>query len=139
MGFIRRPAAVRDAIAEAEAELPAILADGLRGLGARDCAEALRGRQLAFAQLVYLRAIEAQMSRAGSRGGAIVLDAAGEPIAPCLGADWRLAPEKTAARDEVALCRADPSGRVTIRHEACRPVPAEVGWFERVWAEYEGR
>lgn len=138
-GFIRRPAVVRDAIAEAEAELPAILADGLRGLDARDCAEALRGRQLAFAQLVYLRAIEAQMSRAGSRGGAIVLDAAGEPIAPCLGADWRLAPEKPAARDEVALCRADPSGRVTIRHEACRPVPAEVGWFERVWAEYEGR
>ena len=138
-GFIRRQEEVAAALAEAEAELPAILADGLGGLSARECAEALRGRQLAFAQVVYLRAIEAQMARAGSRGGAIVLDAAGEPIAPCLGADWRLAPEKTDARNEVAVCRAEPSGRVHVRHEPCRPIPAEVGWFERVWAEYEGR
>ena len=138
-GFIRRPAAVRDAIAEAEADLPAILADGLQGYGARDCAEALRGRQLAFAQLVYLKAIEAQMSRAGSRGGAIVIDPAGEAIAPCLGDEWRMAPEKAEARGEVAVCRADPSGRVAVRHEPCRPIPTEVGWFERVWAEYEGR
>ena len=136
-GFIRRRDEVRAAIAEAEAELPVLLADGLGGLNARECAEALRTRQLAFAHLVYLRAIEGQIDRAGSRGGAIVIDSAGEPIAPCLGDGWRMAPEKTAARDEVAICRADPSGKVIVRHEPCRPIPTDVGWFEKVWAEYE--
>ena len=136
-GFIRRRDELRAAIAEAEAELPALLADGLGGLNARECAEALRTRQLAFAHLVYLRAIEDQIDRAGSRGGSIVLDSAGEPIAPCLGDEWRMAPEKPEARNEVAVCRAEPSGKVIVRHEPCRSVPSEVGWFERVWAEYE--
>ena len=136
-GFIRRRDELRAAIAEAEAELPALLADGLGGLNARGCAEALRTRQLAFAHLVYLRAIEDQMNRAGSRGGAIVIESDGEPIAPCLGDDWRMAPEKVEARNEVAICRAERSGKVVVRHEPCRPVPTDVGWFERVWAEYE--
>ncbi len=114
-----------------------MLADGLGGLNARECAEALRTRQLAFAHLVYLKAIEAQISRAGSRGGAIVIDSAGEPIAPCLGEEWRMAPEKTEARNEVAICRAEPSGKVVVRHEPCRPIPTDVGWFEKVWSEYE--
>ena len=135
-GFIRSRDEVRGAIAEAEAELPTMLADGLGGLDARECAEALRTRQLAFAHLVYLRAIEDQIDRAGSRGGAIVIDSDGEPIAPCLGDEWRMVPEKTAARNEIAICRAEPSGKVIVRHEPCRPVPSEVGWFERVWAEY---
>ena len=136
-GFIRRRDEVRTAIAEAEAELPDMLAAGLGGLNGRECAEALRTRQLAFAHLVYLKAIEDQIDRAGSRGGAIVIDSAGEPIAPCLGEEWRMAPEKIEARNEVAICRAEPSGKVVVRHEPCRPVPSEVGWFERVWAEYE--
>ena len=136
-GFIRRRDEIHAAIAEAEAELPAMLADGLGGLNARECAEALRTRQLAFAHLVYLKAIEDQIDRAGSRGGSIVTDSAGEPIAPCLGDEWRMAPEKPAARNEVAICRAEPSGKVVVRHEPCRPIPSEVGWFEKVWAEYE--
>ncbi len=136
-GFIRRRDEVRAAIAEAETELPALLADGLGGLSARECAEALRTRQLVFAHLVYLRAIEDQIDRAGSRGGAIVIDPDGEAIASCLGDEWRMAPEKTAARNEVATCRADASCNVVVRHEPCRPVPTDVGWFERVWAEYE--
>jgi hypothetical protein len=136
-GFIRRHDDVRAAIAEAEAELPTLLADGLSGLDVRACAEALRTRQLAFAHLVYLKAIDAQLDRAGSRGGAIVIAPDGEPIAPCLGDAWRMAPEKAAARGEVALCRADASGNVTVRYEPCRPIPTDVGWFERVWAEYE--
>ena len=136
-GFIRRRDEVRAAIAEAEAELPALLADGLGGLNARECAEALRTRQLAFAHLVYLRAIEDQIDRAGSRGGAVVIDPNGEAIASCLGDEWHMAPEKTEARNEVAICRADGAGKFVVRHEPCRPVPTDVGWFERVWAEYE--
>ena len=136
-GFIRRCDELRAAIAEAEADLPALFADGLGGLNARECAEALRTRQLALAHLVYLRAIEDQIDRAGSRGGAIVIESNGEPIAPCLGDEWRMAPEKTAARNEVAVCCAEWSGKVIVRHEPCQPVPTDVGWFERVWAEYE--
>ena len=136
-GFIRHRDEVHAAIMEAEAELPALFADGLGGLNGRECAEALRTRQLAFAHLVYLRAIEDQIDRAGSRGGAIVVDPAGEAIAPCLGEKWRMAPEKPEARNEVAISRAEPSGKVVVRHEPCRPVPTEVGWFEKVWAEYE--
>ncbi len=136
-GFIRRRDEVRAAIAEAEAELPALFVDGLGGLDARECAEALRTRQLAFAHLVYLRAIEDQIDRAGSRGGSIVIDSAGEPIAPCLGDEWRMAPEKAEARNEVAICRAEPSCKAIVRHEPCHPIPTDVGWFERVWAEYE--
>ena len=137
VGFIRRRDEIRAAIAEAEAELSAMLADGLGGLNGRECAEALRTRQLALAHLVYLRAIEDQIDRAGSRGGAIVIEPDGEPIASCLGDDWCMAPEKTEARNEVAICRAERSGKVAVRHEPCRPVPTDVGWFERVWAEYE--
>jgi succinate dehydrogenase/fumarate reductase flavoprotein subunit len=136
-GFIRRRDEVRAAIAEAEAELPVLFVDGLGGLDARECAEALRTRQLAFAHLVSLRAIEDQIDRAGSRGGAIVIDPDGEAIASCLDNGWRMVPEKTEARNEVAIYRAERSGKVVVRHEPCRPVPTDVGWFERVWAEYE--
>ena len=118
-------------------ELPAMLADGLKGLNGRECAEALRTRQLAYAHLVYLRAIEDQIGRVGSRGGAIVIDSDGEAIASCLDGEWRMAPEKHEARNEVAICAADPLGKVIIRHEPCRPIPTEVGWFEKVWAEFE--
>ena len=131
-GFIRRRDEVREAIAEAEADLPALLADGLGGLNARECAEALRTRQLAFAHLVYLKAIEDQIGRAGSRGGAIVVDPSGEAIASCLGDEWRMLPEKPEARNEVAICCAEPSGRTIVRHEPCRPIPSEVEWFEKV-------
>lgn len=136
-GFIRELTSISSAISEAEVSLPAILSDGMGGLNGRECAEVLRNCQLATAQFVYLNAMKVQLERSGSRGGAVVIDASGDEISPLLGSEWRIAPERKEARNEVTVCRIDPlTGRFSFRFEHCRPIPSEVGWFEKVWAEF---
>ena len=135
-GFIREEEAVSAAIREAQAVLPGLLVDGLRGLDGRAAAESLRTRQLAFAQLIYLQAIREQMRLSGSRGGSVVLCGDGEEISPRLDAKWRMKPENLDARGEITVCRPASDGTCSFAVEPCRPVPTEVGWFERVWAEY---
>lgn len=135
-GFARDAILLAAAATAAHEDFKAIRDSGLAGYGARECAEALRTRQLAAASYVYLRAAEMQVRRAGSRGGFVALSPQGGEISPKLGPEWRIAPEVPSARYECTVTRLRPDGEVEFKFEKCRPVPADVGWFERVWAEF---
>jgi succinate dehydrogenase/fumarate reductase flavoprotein subunit len=99
--------------------------------------EAWTTRQLCFAHLVYLEAIRfAVESGAGSRGSAMVLDPAGTPAHPGLGAEWRFLPQNPDLREPVLETEATPDGAVRSAWLPCRPLPATDAWFETAWAAH---
>lgn len=94
------------------------------GYPAAAAAEGLRNRQLALAHQVYLEAILFQVqSGVGSRGSALVLDAAGAMI-----------PEDPAFREQVLESRLEGAA-VVNRWTPRRSLPASDGWFENVWRD----
>jgi succinate dehydrogenase/fumarate reductase flavoprotein subunit len=112
--------------------------------GPAEAAEALRNRQLAYAQAVYLEAIlYALQSAVGSRGSAIALDANGIQIHAGLSDAWRIAPENAAFREKVLetwTCVEEPLQRrrpkVENRWVDRRPIPRTDLWFETAWAAF---
>lgn len=138
-GPIRALSALPAAIAAAWEQVQRIEAQGCACTDPAEVAEALRNRQLAFAQAVYLEAMRyALASGVGSRGSAIALDAdAGEHIHPLLGAEWRLAPEDVARRGQVLETVAHGSGQVASAWAPVRPIPTGDTWFETTWARYQ--
>jgi succinate dehydrogenase/fumarate reductase flavoprotein subunit len=102
-----------------------------------DVVEALRNRHLAFAHAVYLEAILFLLeSGAGSRGSAVVLDAAGTAVHEKLGDAWRIAPENTEFRMKVLETSATVDGRVENRWAPRRSIPETDTWFETAWAAF---
>ena len=121
-GHLRR----RDKLDEA-ADAARKLLDAMdsEGYPAEDADCAVTNFHLAFASWVYLEAISFQAAGgAGSRGGAAVLDAAGQ-----------LVPENPAFRARVLETAVSAQG-LTVRWTPCRPLPETDGWFETVWADY---
>lgn len=130
-GFLREEGQLAAALPEARAQLRRLADSGLAGLGRADCAEHLRNRQLLTAQLFYLEAILFQVrSGVGSRGGAAVLAADGEPVHPDL--PWRMQPENPAFRQQVLATWLE-GDRIVSAWEPCRQLPHPDGWFENVW------
>ncbi|MGI6375134.1 MAG: FAD-binding protein [Anaerolineae bacterium] len=136
-GPIRALGELPAAIAAAWAQCDALEARGCAYHAPHEAAEALRNRQLAFAQAVYLEAMRhALASGVGSRGSAIALDPRGAPIHPLLGDAWRLAPEDLARRGQVLETAAHGPRQVEGAWAAVRPIPAGDAWFETAWARY---
>ena len=99
--------------------------------------EALRIRHLCFAHAVYLEAVRyALKSGVGSRGSALVLDAAGSPADACLDSTWNFAPEDVTFQDKVLETVVVPGGAVSNEWVPRRPVPHHDAWFETDWARY---
>ncbi len=134
--FVRSAEKVTAALDEAYKQYALLIADGLKGLDPRDLAETLRNRQLCFAHIYYLEAILMQIDYPGSRGGALVIDPAGEMISGNLGDFWRMKPENPAYREYIMCCRRNHNGYPEISWEKCRPVPESDGWFENIWKEF---
>lgn len=133
---VRSLPVVQEAVREAWAQWRRLERMACAGHGPAGLAESLRNRQLCFAHAVYLEAIQfALASGTGSRGSAIVLDPAGEPI-PGLGPEWRIAPEDPAFRERVLETTAAPDGQVEHRWVERRPIPQTDAWFETTWAHY---
>ncbi len=109
--------------------------------GRHDLKHAFRTRQLCFAHVAYLQAIDfALRSGVGSRGSAIVLDAAGGRIHDLLDESWRILPEDPSFRGKVLETEAGPDGSLSSAWVDCRPVPETDAWFETTWADFrEGR
>jgi len=137
---IRAPEVLTAAVAEAEAEWQALARDGCAGATPQDLVEAVRNRQLCFAQRVYLAAVKfAVDAGAGSRGSCMVLASDGKPADEKLGSAWRFTPENESFRDKVLETTAENN---VIRNEwtARRPIPQSDTWFETAWAAYrEGK
>ncbi len=101
-----------------------------------EAGEAAHTQSLAFAQLAYLDAvISAVESGLGSRGSALVIDPAGQPLHPGLSAQWRYVPENPAFRDQVQETVV-AGETITSRWRPRRPLPESDLWFENAWAAY---
>ena len=134
---IRSAEAVREACAEARAQVSRLQSAGCRHTGGATCAEALRTRSLAVAQLAYLDAIVFQLaSGVGSRGSALVQDPAGTRIHPSLPAAWAFVPEDPAFRAQVLETLPAADGSFSHRWVPCRPIPETDTWFETAWAAF---
>ncbi len=88
---------------------------------------------------VYLDALREYLEKGGrSRGSYLVLDPAGERPAATLGDEWRYAvPSRDGfAGTKILEVRLGPDGKAEKKWVEIRPLPADDGWFENVWADY---
>jgi succinate dehydrogenase/fumarate reductase flavoprotein subunit len=133
---IRSRGELERAVEEAREQWTRLESAGCRAEKA-ELREAWNVRQLCFAHLVYLEAIRfAVESGAGSRGSSVVLDPAGTPAHPQLGAEWNFVPLNPDFRDQVLETTATPDGRVESTWVPRRPLPKTDAWFETAWAAY---
>lgn len=135
-GALRDPARLQAACDQADRQWQRLRQDGWGSDDPRDSIEILRNRQLCFAHRAYLHAIRfAVESGVGSRGGALVIAEAGEPIHSDLPPAWRAVPEDAAFRDTWLETRIEGD---TISHawRPCRPIPTGMPWFETAWGDY---
>jgi len=141
---IRSMAELPQAVSDAWEQWEGLEAHGCGYDGPAEAAEALRNRQLAFAQAMYLEAIlYAGQSGVGSRGSAIDLDPNGIQINGSLSDRWRIAPENAAFREKVLetwACVEEPlegqRPKVQNRWVDRRPIPSSDVWFETAWARF---
>ncbi|MFC1585580.1 FAD-binding protein [Fibrobacterota bacterium] len=134
---IRSAEVLQSALPEARKQWKQLENKGCSFSTTRGMAEALRNRQLCFAHLVYLEAVNfAIQSGVGSRGSALVLDRNGKKAHQDLGDEWRFMEENPQFRDQVLETRALEDG--TVEHEWVprRSLPHTDPWFETAWAEY---
>ncbi len=134
---IRSLAALEREVPRAWEQVRRMEADGCGFEDPQDLKESFRTRQLGLAHAVYLDAILFTLkSGTGSRGSAVVLDAAGKAIHPGLDETWKIVPEDNSFRARVLESTFEPG--VGVRHEwvACRPIPEIDSWFETTWASY---
>ncbi len=135
---IRRPAAVARAVAGAWALHHRVDAQ-MHVTNREKLPLAFRAIDLCLTHAVYLEAIAGYLEAGGrSRGGALVLDAAGEPLGAGLEDHWSVARHASDASVErqVLEVRYVAPGDVEKNWVDVRPIPQRDGWFERVWAEY---
>ncbi len=135
---IRSRETIKAALDEAWEQYRRLEADGCAYATAQEAQEALRNRQLCFAHVVYLAAIQRAVdSGVGSRGSAMVIDPQGIDSHERLSDEWRFAPEDATFRDKVLETQADAaSGQVMQEWVARRPIPEADAWFETAWAAY---
>jgi aspartate oxidase len=134
---IRSGAELEKAVAEAWKQWHRVNLSGCSYRTPAELAEALRNRQLCFAQAVYLEAIRfALASGVGSRGSAIALDRNGTRVHEKLGDEWRIVPEDAAFKEKVQETLATADGKVENRWAPRRPLPECSAWFETGWADF---
>jgi succinate dehydrogenase/fumarate reductase flavoprotein subunit len=111
---------------------------GLRLGSPSDWPDAFRMLDSCLTHAVYLDALREYLERGGkSRGSYLVLDPTGEKPAPTLEDRWRFA--LSAAGDfagtKILEIRLDPDGKTVKNWIDVRPLPADDGWFEAIWAD----
>ncbi len=133
---IRDASEIAQAVKAAWEQYRRLAAGGAGQKTVRETAESLRNLQLCYAHAVYLEAIEFQLSSGvGSRGSAMVVDAAGTPIHPALGPEWRFKPENPEFRAKQLITVAEKGSHWVD----CRPIPGGDDWFENVWADFRNK
>ena len=129
---------LKKTVSEAWAQWRRIEKDGCSFQGLGGLREALNTRQLCYAHLLYLEAaLFSVQSGVGSRGSAMVLDAAGVMPHPTLGDQWKFSQENTDYRNKVLETRFDAHGQVESHWVERRPFPKTEAWFETTWAAFK--
>ncbi len=124
-------------LARAWEQVYRIQENGVKVAGYEQLRYAFRVRQLAFAQAVYLDAINYSLeSGVGSRGSSIVLNENGLHIHNGLEDNWKILPEDSSFRKQVLETICEKDGNVSHRWIPCRPIPQSDSWFETTWARF---
>jgi succinate dehydrogenase/fumarate reductase flavoprotein subunit len=134
---IRSLDGLKQAVKEARAQVEAFEAHGCKASNVVERVQAMRNRQLCFAHWIYLAAtLHHVKSGVGSRGSAMVRDAAGQRAHKQLDkSEWSFLPENEAFRVKVQeTVVADD--KIRNRWVKCRPIPESDLWFETAWADY---
>ncbi|MEA2067940.1 MAG: FAD-binding protein [Verrucomicrobiota bacterium] len=134
---IRSLDGLKQAVKEAKAQVDALEAQGCKVETTMQAVQALRNRQLCFAHWVYLAAtLHHVKSGVGSRGSAMVRDAAGQRAHKQLAKEeWSFLPENETFRAKVQETIV-LDGKIKNRWVGCRPIPESNLWFETAWADY---
>lgn len=134
---IRSLASLKKAEREARAQVEAFDLQGCKAGSSVERVQAIRNRQLCFAHWVYLAATLYHVkSGVGSRGSAMVRDAAGQRAHKQLKkSEWSFLPENEAFRAKVQETVVS-NGTIRNRWVRCRPIPESNLWFETAWADY---
>ena len=111
----------------------------LRVTGVQALPIAFRVMDLCLTHVVYLEAIAAYLSAGGgSRGGVMVLDAAGQHCGAGLDRAWsfRVEDPNCETARKILEVHVAQGGQVNTRWTDVRPIPRPDGWFEQMWAEF---
>lgn len=99
-------------------------------------AKAFRLRHMLIAQNWYLFAIKSYLEHTGgSRGSYLVVDPNGTIPHPNL-VDYPIKAENKDLQKFVQVVCLD-GGKLSVHNDACRGIPTQSFWFERVWSEFK--
>ncbi|MFA4943718.1 MAG: FAD-binding protein [Lentisphaeria bacterium] len=139
--FVRAAPVVEQALQEAKDLFAAIRARGIRCPDRKTLLRALEDRHLALTSIAFLEALRHYIAHGGgSRGGYMILDAAGSLwVESQRGRELPHRPENLALRREILEIRQRDAapGEFSVRPVPVRPLPRDESWFETVWAEFQ--
>ncbi|HOF88856.1 MAG TPA: FAD-binding protein, partial [Armatimonadota bacterium] len=133
---IRARESVSAALAEARAQLARWEARGVSDPA--DLPYALKNRDAIITQITCLAAMEAALTRGGvSRGSYMVMRPDGQLPCAGLGDDFRFVLGDDPLKEHICEVTFQPAdASVTCAWVPRRPIPADDGWYENIWAEY---
>lgn len=105
--------------------------------GARELPGLLKNQDLLITRLAVLSAMRQAAETVGSRGSALVLSPAGEPVCGAFPA-LRAAPNRP-LKENLRLVTSRGENGFVSAYTPVRPLPQPDGWFESVWETYRGR
>lgn len=134
---IRSKAGIKKAVEAAHFQFQDIAEKGLQIRSQKQLKFAFQVRQLCFAHVVYLDAIQFVVEEnVGSRGSSIILDPGGTMVHSQLDESWRIALEDARFRSQVLKTYFEDNGEIKHRWIPCRPIPENESWFETTWARF---
>ncbi len=133
---IRAQESVSCALAEARTQLARWEAIGVADPA--DLPYALKNRDAIITQIAYLAAMEAHLQRgAVSRGSYMVVRPDGQLPCAGLGDEFRFILGDDPLKEELCEVTYHPAdAAVTTTWVPSRPIPADDGWYENIWADY---
>ncbi|OPZ83006.1 MAG: hypothetical protein BWY76_02489 [bacterium ADurb.Bin429] len=133
---IRARESVSAALAEARAQLVRWDACGVSDPA--DLPYALKNRDAVITQITYLAAMEEALARGGiSRGSYMVMRPDGQPPCEGLDGDFRFVLGDDPLKEEICeVSFQSADAAVACAWVPRRPIPADDGWYENIWADY---
>lgn len=132
---IRDKSKINVALAQAKEQLSRWETVGVAS--AEELPYAFKNRDAIITEIVYLSAMANQLEQGGvSRGSYMVMDPAGQ--LPCAGLtdDFRYKLGEDKLSQQICETTLKANGEVTNTWVGCRPMPADDGWYENIWADY---
>jgi succinate dehydrogenase/fumarate reductase flavoprotein subunit len=132
---VRDAGKMEHALVEARAQLAAWDSCGVSDPA--DLPYAMKNRDAILTEVVYLSAMLAQLKEgAVSRGSYMVMDPDGLLPCPSLGDDFRFRLGADPLKEKVSEAVLQADGTVACTYVDRRPMPADDGWYENIWADY---